>query len=209
MTAINYTAKRRIVPQGLSVVGSDVSILASDDSFNSPLLDLLGLVTGDWIEVAGSAVDDGWHQLSIDSTTNKITVTSALTDEAAGSDISIVGYYHGYNESYDLETASHVIDLTNDAKINKSESLSGVRETILLNDIDYWNIVTDHLTETELAYWREFVGSVRAGETFTIDLYGTIAVADEIITVELDGNPKISRITGTKTYQMSFKVKVI
>lgn len=208
MSAYTYTAKRNFVEAGLSVTASDISILASDDSFNSAGGDFAGLVSGDWILVSGSAVDDGWHQLSVDSTANKITTNSALTDETAGSTITIIGYKHGLNQEYDLEVSSQKLDQEYRAKTKKTESLSGVIETLLFNEIEYWNITTGEITEAELPYWLEFFSSVRAGEPFNFDPYGTIAVPDNVKTCILEGDPSIRRRETLDYYTISFKVRV-
>jgi len=209
MTAITYTAKRKIVPTSFSVNDIDISILASDDSINSVTTDLSGLVAGDWVLVANTAVDDGWHQLSIDSTTTKITTTSTLTDESAGSNISIVGYKHGEGQPYNLETASHALNRSGVATKSQSVSLSGITETLLLRDIEYWDITTDHITQAELPYWDEFIASVRADESFTLDLYGTIAVPDNTLNYILKDNPKTNRVGASKIYTLSMRVQVI
>jgi len=208
MTAITYNAKRNIVPTTFSISGTDISILASDDSFNSSSTDLSGLVAGDWVLVTDSAVDDGWHQLSIDSTTTKITTTSTLTDETAGTNISIVGYKHGLGTSYNLETNAWKLDRSTAETSKSSESLSGITETLLLRETFYWDVETDHITEAELPYWDEFISSVRARESFDFDPYGSIAAPDNVLSCNLDGNPKLTRVPEMKVYTMSFKVKV-
>ena len=209
MTAINYIAKRNIVGAELSVLASDISIIASDDSFNSAGGDFIGLVSGDWIQVTGSAVDDGWHQLSIDSTTGKITTTSTLTDESAGSAITINGYKHGDSIAYDLETESSLIDQSFISNTKRSESLSGIVETLLLNNIDYWSITTGYITELELPYWLEFFKSVSGGEAFTIDPYGSTAVEVAPVSCMIEGSPVITRVETIYVYTITFKVRVV
>jgi len=207
MSAYSYTANRNFIPTDLSITAIDISILASDDSFNSAGGDFAGLISGYWVLVSGSAVDDGWHQLLVDSTSGKITTTSTLTDETAGSSITIIGYKHGLNEVYDLEIYSQILNPIYKSKTKKSESLSGVVETLLLNEIEYWDITTGEITEAELPYWLEFFSSVKAGEVFSFDPYGTIALPDNVKTCIIEGDQDISRIETSDGYYISFKVR--
>lgn len=207
MSSLTYTAKRNFVLEGLDVSGTDISIVATDDTFNSTSTDLSGMVSGDWILVSGSAVDDGWHQLSANSTTTKITTSSALTIESSGSLISIVGYKHGLDESYDLDFDAQNLDQSYDAKTKTSESLSGIVETLFLSEIKYWDIVTMPMSENTLLYWVEFIGSVRAGEPFSFDPYGSIASPSGVVSSILQGNPTISRVESSLLYTISFKVR--
>ena len=209
MSSFTFTAKRNFVKTALNISASDISILASDDSFNSATTDLSGLVSGDWVLVSGTAVDDGWHQLSAGSTANKSTTLSTLTDETAGSSISIIGYKHGLDVSYDLETPSQILNQSHKAKTKKAESLSSVVETLFFNEIEYWDVKTGIITESELPYWLEFFSSLGAGESFSFDPYGTIASPDNVLSCMLEGNPKHIRISSIKKYTFSFKVRVI
>ena len=210
MTVLNYTAKNKIVTTGFNVSGAvDISLLASDDSINSATTDLSGLLADQWVHLTGTAVDDGWHQLLLDSTANKITTKSTLTDETAGSAISITGYFHGLGEVYDLEFRSNVLNQSFNNIINNAESLSGLVETLFFREIELWQIATIELTDAEMLYWLEFLASVRAGESFSLDVYGTVAVPDNLIQCRLDGDPGISRISTLNLFTVSIKARVI
>ena len=209
MTVVNYTATNKIVESGLAISDVDISLLASDDSFNSVTSILSGLLASDWVLVSGSAVDDGWHQLDVDSTANKIVTLSALTDEIAGSIVNVTGYKHGINQSYDLEFPSSVLDPKYTPKTNKVESLSGKEETLFFNEVETWNITSGIITEDELLYWLEFFASVRAGEHFSIDLYGTVSAPDNVKSCKIEGVPTISRIQSLRKYTASFEVRML
>lgn len=208
MTAITYTAKRSLVDAGFEVSGTDISASTADDSFNSTIQDFSGLLAGYWVLITNSVSNDGWHQLSVDSTATKITTTSNLVDELAGANINVAGYIHALNATYTLETAAHSLDKSFVAQTNVAESLSGIVETLLLNNSEYWSIKTDHISEAELPYWNEFFSSVRGGESFDIDPYGTVAAPVAPFACIFDGNNvSIDRVGSSRIYTISFKVR--
>lgn len=213
MTTLTYTATRNIAPATNFVSfldAVDISFDSADNSINSVTTDLSGLLAGDWVEVGGSGDNDGWHQLDQGSTGTKIiaNVNTTIVDGIAGEPINITGYLHGLGEIYTLETASHVLDQSYSTQQRNSISLSGVKETLLHHETEFWNILTDFLTEAEMSYWREMVSSVRAGETFSVDIYGTIAVPEPAISVTLEGDPTTRRVnSATRQYQYSMKVR--
>lgn len=210
MTALNYTAEQKFVPTGLEAIGViDISLVASDDSINSTATDLSGILAGEWVYVTGTAVDDGWHQLDIDSTTNKIVTLSTLTDEASGSAITIYGYKHGNGQPYDLEKPMKVSDQSFLQKRNVAESLSGKIETLFEGEIETWDLTTTELDATELLYWQEFMASVRAGQQFTIDIYGSAAVPIDILNCIIKGFPEINRVSTLHLFTISFKVRIV
>jgi len=208
MSAITYTAKRNLVPSGFDVTATDLSIASVDNSINSVTTDLLGLLASDYILLTGSAVDDGWHEVYVDSTATKIELLSSLTDEAAGSVINIVGYKHGLSVSYNLETGAQALTPSYPADTKAPSSLSGVTETLLFAEHEDWDITTSIITEAEYPYWREFFSSVRAGESFAFDPYGTIAAPDEVKTCRLVGDYTVQRQGSSRRYRFVFKVRV-
>lgn len=209
MTAIVYTAKREIVLNGFNKSGTDISIASADNSINATSTDLSGMLQDEWIILAGSAVDDGQHQVASDSIATKILTQSALTNESIGSLITITGYEHGVGEEYELETVSHVMDRGLNTEKKQATSISGIKETIRYRKETFWDILTDFITEAEMVYWDEFVASVDGGESFTLDVYGSIATPDNPVSVTMEGDPIVIRVGDAKLYQLSFKVKVI
>lgn len=215
MTVINYTLTRNIAPavNFTAVVDAvDISFASADNSINSVTTDLSGLLAGEWVYVVGSttAENPGWHQLAADSTTNKITINTdtTLVDELAGASISIDGYLNGFGEQINLETAARTLDQSSVATTRRAESISGVIETLLHREIEYWNIVTGFITEADLPRWKQFFSSVRAGEVFLLDPYGTVASPGTTINCTLDGDPAYARIETTDIYTLSFKARV-
>jgi len=209
VSAITYTAKRKIVPSGFNVTDVDLSIASVDNSINSVTTDLSGLLASDYVVLTGSAVDDGWHEVYVDSTANKIELLSSLTDEAAGSPINITGYKHGLSVSYNLETGAQALNPSYPADTKAPSSLSGVTETLLFAEHEDWDVTTQIIEESELPYWHEFFSSVRAGESFNFDPYGTIAVPDSVKSCRLVGDYVVARVGSSKRYRISFKVRVL
>lgn len=209
MTAIVYTAKRRLVTTGFLISAIDISAANSDSSFNSVGLDFLGLLAAQWILVSGSVSNDGWHQLDIDSTAGKITTLSTLVDETAGNLITIEGYYNTIGLDVNLETDAHTLDVSYNNDTRRSVSLSGVTETLFYKEVETWTITTDFLTEEELSFWTQFSSSVAGGESFTIDLYGSIASPDNVQSCILEGAPEVRRVNSTRLYQMTLMIRLL
>lgn len=209
MSAISYTAQRGIVSANFNVSNTDISFTALDNSLNSLGGEFSGLLVGDWVLVSGSVSNNGWHQLASNSVAGKINTTSVITDESAGSSITVVGYKHGLNNAYTLETAAQALDPSHKDKTKTSEAISGIKETLFFNKTKYWDITTAILTETEYEYWLEFLSSVAAGETFTFDAYGTVALPDKVVSCALEGGFKENRVSSLRKYTISFKVRVL
>jgi len=208
MSSISYTATEKIVRADLDVSNTDISIAAIDDSFNSVSSNLSGMLANEWVLVSGSAADDGWHQLNADSTATKIETISALTDEAAGSVISIAGYKHGLNESYSFDFPAMKLDDSYVPKSKGNPSLSGIVETLFFNEAEFWDVTAGIIFESEMPYWLEFFASVRAGGSFGFDPYGTVAAPDNAKTCILVGGKFDKVRVGPGKYTLSFKVRV-
>lgn len=83
-----------------------------------------------------------------------------------------------------------------DIKSSESISMSGVGRETQLDRIDrIWSVTSIPSPEADWARWREFGSSTAAGETFSIDLFGTKASPDNVMTVSVvKGTFKESRI---------------
>ena len=214
MSVITYTALREIEPTGYSKAAADISVDAADDSFNQVAAGLLGILDNQWFLVAGyaNAVNNGWFQANGNSTTTKITqdTTAALVTEAVGPSVTIVGYYRGLGESYNLE-----IGMRSDrsAKVNRNvqQPLGGGAPEVLLHRRDtVLAVTTGYISEAQIKQWREFLASVEGGETFTIDLLGTVAAPVDPVSVMLESEEYTEMRAGDSTsYQISFSVKLL
>jgi len=176
MTAINFTATKKNVPTGYSLGGTDLFLLASDNSINSTVTDLAGTAVGEWVYLQGTTIDDGWYEVLLPSGANKIVLDAAFTDDPAGPNMTMVGYYHEPGASLDIEIDPTVLDQSTDVVTRTSESLSGIKDTLLHRQVDYWNVTTGFITAAEMPYWLEFLASVAAGAQFIFDPYGSVAV---------------------------------
>lgn len=107
----------------------------------------------------------------------------------------------------ELETDIERGDRTMDESIEESVSLSGVGRETQLDRYEYkLSIKTVPVPVADLARWREFQASVLAGETFSLDLWGTKAVPDSVITVSMvKGSFKETRHSPLY-YQFDFQV---
>jgi len=214
MSVFTYTALREIEPTGYSKAASDISVAAADDSFNQVAAGLLGLLDNEWFLVAGyaNAVNNGWFQANGNSTTTKITqdTTTSLVTEAAGPAVTIVGYKRGLNQSYSLE-----IGATGDrnAKVtrNVQQPMGGGAPEVLLHRRETLiQITTGYISEAQIAQWREFLASVEGGETFTIDLLGTVAAPVEPLSAMLESEEYTEmRVGDSSSYQLSFSVRIL
>ena len=208
MAVFTYTAKRRIVTlsPSWSKTGSDISAATTDDSFNSASTDLSGLSSGNYIKVSGFSnnANNGWHKVGANSTTNKITATENLVDEAAGAIVTIEGYEHGPGEQYSLEKPAGPLDPEDRIIASYQRTLSGRQETLLDRIESVWNLTTDWIRETEVVYWQEFLASVAAGETFSFDPYGSISSPDSPRNVIVENKSfRWSRVGSKKVYTIS------
>ncbi|MBD3609388.1 MAG: hypothetical protein HUJ30_02460 [Gammaproteobacteria bacterium] len=189
-----YTAKESIVSNGLVVSGSDISADSVTNSFKSTTSDLSGWLANEWIYV-DVGVNPGWHQVSVDSTTNEIKTTSTLTNEAAGALTTITGYEHGLGEQYEIEFDCAVSDRKRQRVGKTSTSKSGRKQYARQRIERRFMVDVVAIAEDNLKYWDEFIDSVMGMETFEFDRVGTIAIpgTTEIVQLESDDVSEIRR----------------
>jgi len=209
MTTLTFFAKRNIVTAPYLVAGADISASDVDNSFDSVTTDLSGIADDYWLYVLAGA-NAGWHQV-VTALTNKITTTSVLVTEAAGTNITLDGYEHGQGAQYQLETASQMImDTEVPIGPRPKRALNGTPETIIHRIDTLWDIQTGIIMPEDVKYWDEFKRSVLGGETFTLDPYGTIAVPVDPVSVVLDVRSlKLERVQNSQMRQLSFKAREI
>ena len=216
MARITYTAKREIEPSTVAqIISAGISVASADDSFNAAA-GLSGLLNDEWILVSGfaNAVNNGWFQLSANSTSTKISqdTTTALVTEAAGPSITIKGYKRGFNQQYNID--NFLVEQANrNVKIikNVQRALGGGQPEVLTHRRDVMiDVTTGLILETNIKQWREFLASVEGGELFTFDRYGTIAVPVEPLQVYLaDDGYTETRDSNLMRYRISFTVGLV
>ena len=213
MPVVTFTAKRSILRRGVySVTSAAISAAAVDGSFNSASTDLSGLLAGDWVNTSGFAnsANNDWFQLAANSTAAKIDTTgTTIVDEAVGQTVVIVGYQHGYGQSYSIEFNADVLQPSYPARKNRVEALDGSADTFLFWNAKAWSVTASVIHNNDLPLWEEFLASVIGGESFTFDPNGTIAVPDAPVTVELDGDYSIPRNGESFDFNPTFKVRVM
>lgn len=214
MSVIAYTAKREIEKLAYAKSGIDISAAAADDSFNGATTSLSGLANDEWIKVGGFAngANNGWFQANGASTSTKITqdTSTILVTEAAGPLVTIQGYRRGYGQSYSIEFTPRALERSGRIDRSRRTSLAGNRETLLNRIETFWNVNSGRLLESQIPQWREFLASVAAGETFSFDPYGTIAMPDNPLSVDLeDDDHTESRLGKTRRYIVALKLRVL
>lgn len=152
---------------------TDISFSAFDNSINSTSTDLSGLVLNNWIYVTGAANNDnnGWMMVDGTSTSTKIiiSVSTVLVTEAAGASITVQGYEHGDNQSYDLTWPVTVRQPTWEFQRTTTASIGRGRESVYWGRDEYWDISFTEFEEALVPYVTEFLHSVGRGDSFLFD----------------------------------------
>ena len=216
MARITYIAKRDFEPSTVAqIFSAGISVSGTDDSFNAAS-GLSGLINNEWILVSGfnNAANNGWFQLSANSTSTKISqdTTTSLVTESSGVAVTIKGYKRGFGQSYDIDNFL-VERADRNVKVvkNVQRALSGGQPEVLTHRRDVtFDITTGLILEADIKKWREFLASVEGGESFTLDRYGTVASPSEPLLVYLeDDSYSEVRDSNLMRYRISFTVGLI
>ena len=100
--------------------------------------------------------------------------------------------------------------IANDRNLEGTQSVSSsgrAVETVLHRIEKFWQIRTAPIPRANYDQWQEFADSVAAGETFTLDLYGTQAAPADPQTVRLEFNSFREEPLGSMYFVFSFKVR--
>ena len=121
---------------------------------------------------------------------------------------------HVVNTSYSMQVSDKAINHSYQENKVTNTSIGGVSEYIFRNEIEFYNVTFGSFPRISgidtLEQIREFYASVRSGEVFTFDPYGTISVPDNVINVTMDTkNYSPVRIGGLDRYNISFKFRVV
>jgi len=117
---------------------------------------------------------------------------------------------HSASTSYDIEIGISQADLMGNIFSVAHESLSGKREVVKQpREDDEWTITTNNIVTADLENYEEFFYSVIDGTSFQIDLYGTIAVPDNVQDVVMISKKYTPVRKGTSDYfTLSFVFRV-
>ena len=106
---------------------------------------------------------------------------------------------HTANTVYQIEIPLSQWAPSIDEHKNSVRSLSGKPFIVLHHQLDVFSFSTVGTEDPSLiAQLEELFSSVAAGETFSIDPYGTIASPDNPVTVIIDGPARPTRLTQTE-----------
>ncbi len=110
---------------------------------------------------------------------------------------------------YSFEISFIAFEKTYNAPKTQHRALDGTTETVLKRVDDSINMTIGYYDSTDVGQIEEFIKSVAGGETFTVDVDGTIATPDDPISVKLNGVSNSPQRVGPRTYALSFNVFVV
>lgn len=115
---------------------------------------------------------------------------------------------HTAGQVYTIEFDAQTLQRSQKRQNHTRTAMNGRTETLRLRKDVTWDVTTVFIEYVDLPEWYEFLDSVDAGETFTLDPYGTVATPDNPLTVELDSDPSEPREGSGKIYSIQFRAKV-
>ena len=215
MPALSYTVLRSIVRVTFNVtLKTDISVSSSGsplvNTFSSVAGDFSGLNSGEWVFVEGftNSANNGWHQLSLNSTSSLITVTSTLITELAGVVVSFTGYLYGFGELVSSDIRVSVDNRQKQVIKTESKSLDGSIETLTDDRKTFYNITTGVLIPADYKFMIQFLDSCESGEAFTWDRDGTLASPDLSVSSYLDSNGYTEeRLENIIDRRISFRIR--
>lgn len=216
MPALTYTVLRSIVRVPFNVAAkTDISVSSSGsplvNTFSSVAGDFAGLNSGEWVFTEGftNSENNGWHQLSVNSTSTLITVTSTLVTELAGITVNVVGYLYGLNESVSKDIRVMIDNRQKGVVKTEARSLDGTIETLTDKRNTFYNITTGVLIPDDYKFIIQFLDSCESGETFTWDRDGTLATPDNALAAYLDSNGYVEeRLENIVDRRISFRIRL-
>ena len=118
---------------------------------------------------------------------------------------------HTLSTSYSLDFEASVLNKSFNIINFKNVSISGARETILHRNETIIQVTAIMLSETNITQFEEFLASVSAGETFILDMYGSIATPDNPKNCLLNSPSWANNRTGMlrSDYEINFEVKIL
>ena len=97
---------------------------------------------------------------------------------------------HSSGVQYSMEVKARALDNTLSYVRNTQESLGGAVQTLFHREVERWSLTIGSFARTggegTMEQVNEFLASVRAGEIFQFDAYGTIATPDNVQSVVLE-----------------------
>lgn len=115
-------------------------------------------------------------------------------------------YYTQEGVQYDLDVGLRAADPTYNVDKNETVTLGGKRRSIVHREDTGWSLALQLLHRTDntrvrLSEFVELLYSTRGSEEFTVDLYGTVAIPDEPMTVTRVGKTtRVPREAGSRDW---------
>lgn len=110
-----------------------------------------------------------------------------------------------YNLDWILEAADNSMTVDSDVVI----SLGGQQETIERRRDKRLDITIGSVLHTEKPTLENFLHSIQAGETFSVDVYGSVASADAPVNVIADHGYSIRRVNNSNIYAVSLSLREV
>ena len=122
--------------------------------------------------------------------------------------------YTQVGTSYSTNITATQLTKSNTSIRNQARSISGVTETIHERYDERWSVTTGNVATASLSTYRRFLDSALAGNSFTLDPYGSVSPQDDPVTCIMDADSYTeSRIDGLSLsnaqYRMSFDAIVL
>lgn len=118
---------------------------------------------------------------------------------------------HSASTSYIMEFGLAQSDFKGKIYSSSHESLSGKREVVKQSrEDDEWVITTTKILKADEPQWQEFFYSVIDGTPFSVDLYGTIAVPDNVQSmVMISKDYTLKRNRTSDFFSLTFTVRLV
>ncbi len=132
---------------------------------------------------------------------------SVVTYTANARATLIVGHTAGSVYSFEMPFMQH--EKSYGSPKSQPRAIGGTIETILQRVDDNLSLEIGLYDSSDEAQVEEFIKSVAGGETFSVDLNGTIATPSSPVDVKLVDKSNAPTRYGPRTYSLPFNVSVV
>jgi len=116
---------------------------------------------------------------------------------------------HEAGSVYSIDVILEQADRSVRPIVDQQRAIGGSQETLLHRVDVSWQIVIGSINNAGLPAMREFLDSVYAGENFIIDIYGSVATANDPITVEPVPGYQERRVDGANWYVVPMTLRKV
>lgn len=100
---------------------------------------------------------------------------------------------HVAGTQYEIEFSIRSARRSRASVTQANRSFAGDRETLYFRADEVWSVETTLVDESNLDAWREFLDSVEDGESFQLDVGGSVASPGEVMNGFIEGRPAENR----------------